>query len=178
MHSKDAPEGRRILVVGCSGAGKTTFAHKLAGILALPLIQLDLHYWRPGWQQPSSEEWRQQVTALADAPEWLMDGNYSSTYDLRMPRADTLIWFDYPRATCLRRVLWRTLKGYGGVRSGLPDGCPERFELTFLRYIWDFRTKHRPRIVTAIERLGGHLQVLRLTRDSEADALLEAAGQA
>src|SRR5919197_1480126 len=117
MVSKSAPEGRRILVVGCSGACKTTLACRLAAALALPVVHLDLHYWRPGWQQPDRGEWRSQVAALAAVPEWVMDGNYSSTYDLRMPRADTLIWLDYRRATCLRRAFWRTLRGYGRARA-------------------------------------------------------------
>lgn len=177
MGKRDAAEGRRILVMGCNGAGKTTFACKLAGALALPAIHLDLHYWRAGWQQPDSGEWRSQVAALVGASEWVMDGNYSDTYDLRMARADTLIWLDYSRTICLTRVLWRTLGGYGRVRARLPQGCPERLELTFLRYIWDFQNKHRPRIAKAIEYFGGHLRVFRLTCDAEADALLAAAGR-
>src|SRR5436853_1931293 len=148
---------RRVMVVGSSGAGKTSLARRLADQFSLPLVHLDFHYWRPGWQMPGTDEWRRQVTALAAASSWIMDGNYSSTYDVRMPRADTLIWPDFPRATCVRRVLWRTLSGYGRVRADLPADRPERFDAAFLRYVWDFRAKQRPRIVEAIERFGSHL---------------------
>ena len=177
MDSTDAPDGRRILVVGCGGAGKSTFARRLANALSLPVIHLDVHYWRPGWQDPDGKEWGAQVATLAAAPEWIMDGNFSNTFDIRMPRADTLIWLDYSRSTCMRRVLWRTLTGYGRSRPDLPKGCPEQFDLTFLRYVWSFPSKHRPRIVSAIDRFGGHLRVFRLERDSDADALLAAAGR-
>lgn len=165
---------RRVMVIGCSGAGKTTLACRLAERLSLPLVHLDSHYWRPGWQMPSTDEWRLQVMALVAASSWIMDGNYPDTYDIRMPRADTLIWLDYPRATCVRRVLWRTISSYGRTRAELPAGCPERFDPAFLRYVWDFRAKQRPRIVHAIERFGAHLHIDRLTGDRDADRFLAA----
>ena len=173
-----APDGsmRRVMVVGCAGAGKTTFARRLAERVALPLIHLDRHFWRPDWQLPDSNDWREQVIALADASDWIMDGNYFNTYDVRMSRADTLIWLDYPRTTCMRRVLLRTLTGYGRTRPDLPERCPERFDFPFLRFVWDFPKKHRPRIVSAIERFGGHLRITRFGGDRDADRFLATLG--
>jgi adenylate kinase family enzyme len=55
-----------------------------------------------------------------------MDGNYHNTYDIRMPRADSLIWLDYPRVTCMGRVLLRVLKDYGRNRPDLPPGARRR----------------------------------------------------
>jgi adenylate kinase family enzyme len=165
---------RRVMVVGCAGAGKTTFARRLAHALGVPAICLDFHFWRPGWQVPDREAWRAQTIALAALPAWVMDGNYSSTYDVRMPRAECLVWLDHPRATCLRRVLLRTIRGYGRTRPDLPEGCPERFDLAFLRYVWDFPRQHRPRIATGIERSGSHLRVVRLVCDSDVEHFLAA----
>lgn len=169
---------RRIIVVGCGGSGKSTFAEKLGAKLGLPVIALDLHFWRPGWQAPPADEWRQCVATLAAAPAWIIDGNYSGTYDIRMPRADTLIWLDYPRHVCLRRMLWRTATGYGRTRSGLPEGCLDRFDLAFTRYVWDFQKKHRPTIVDGIKRFGAHLRVFRLISDRDGDELLATIGAA
>ena len=165
---------RRVLVVGGPGAGKSTFVRKLAERLALPAIHLDFHYWHAGWRPSEPVEWRAKCTALAAGSEWIMDGNYSSTYDIRMPRADTLIWLDYPRRTCMRRVLLRIARNYGRRRPDLPQGCREHIDLEFIRFVWNFPIKNRRHIVEGIERYGSHLRVTRLTHDREADAFLAA----
>jgi adenylate kinase family enzyme len=160
---------QRVLVVGGPGAGKSTFARRLGANLNVPVIHLDFHYWRSGWQMPGLGQWREQVMALASTPSWVMDGNYSNTYDIRMPRADSLIWLDYPRSTCMRRVLWRTVKGFGRTRADLPEGCPEKLDLVFLRFVWEFQAKHRPRIEEGLARFGTHLRVTRLGGDLEVE---------
>jgi hypothetical protein len=73
-------------------------------------------------------------------------------------------------------VLLRVLTGYGRTRPDLPEGCPERFDFTFLRYIWEFPAKHRPRIVKGIAQYDGHLRVIRLGNDREAEELLASVG--
>ncbi|MFJ1538587.1 hypothetical protein ACIODS_08605 [Micromonospora chalcea] len=98
---------RRILVVGASGAGKSTLAGDLARRLDLPLIHLDRHYWRPGWTAPTADGFRAEVAALAARPAWVMDGNYASTLDSRLPRADLLVLCDTSRTRCLIRIVRR-----------------------------------------------------------------------
>jgi adenylate kinase family enzyme len=164
----------RILVIGNAGAGKSTLARRLGVKFGLPVIHLDSQFWRHGWQIPESQAWRQQVTALVASSEWVMDGNYANTFDIRMPRADTLVWLDYPRDICMRRVLKRTIIGYGRTRSDLAEGCPDRFDIAFLRYVWSFPVKHRPRIVAGIAQFGGHLRVIRLSSDRDAEIFVAA----
>jgi adenylate kinase family enzyme len=178
MASINAPDTpmRRVMVVGCAGSGKTTVARRLGEMLKLPVVYLDFHFWRQGWQSPDHSEWREQVAALAAMPDWIMDGNYSNTFDLRMPRADSLIWLDYPRGICMGRVLKRTIWGYGRSRPDLPHDCPERFDLAFLRYVWDFPRKHRPRIAGGIEQFGGHLCMTRLVCDRDVEGFLAGLG--
>jgi adenylate kinase family enzyme len=91
-----------------------------------------------------------------------------------MPRADTAIWLDYPRTTCLRRVVWRSLAGYGRTRPDLAEGCPEQIDLKFLRFVWDFPTSGRQRIVAGIEQYGAHLRVVQLADNRAVAAFLRA----
>ena len=95
---------RRVLVIGCSGAGKSTFSKALAAETGLPLISLDAEYWRPGWTQPPRAAWRSNVAELCARDVWLMDGTFDSSLDLRLPRADTVVWYKLPRWRCLVRV--------------------------------------------------------------------------
>jgi adenylate kinase family enzyme len=162
----------RIMVVGNAGAGKSTFARRLGAKLAVPVVHLDSHFWRPGWQIPDLLTWRQQLATLAASSAWVMDGNYINTFDIRMPRADSLVWLDHPRGICMRRVLMRTIMGYGRTRPDLADDCPDRFDMAFLRYIWGFPANQRPRIVAGIAQYGDHLSVIRLSCDREAENFL------
>ena len=82
---------RRILILGCSGAGKTHLAQRLASIRGLPVIHLDQHFWRPNWVEPDKAEWADQVEQLIQGPAWIMDGNYGGTLPARLMSADTVI---------------------------------------------------------------------------------------
>ena len=100
----------RILVIGSPGAGKSVLARRLAERFDLPLIHLDREYFSPGWVEMRRALWRARVAELVRRPEWVMDGNYSSTFDLRVPRAEAVVWLDLPRLTCLARVIRRVLR--------------------------------------------------------------------
>jgi adenylate kinase family enzyme len=142
---------QRILVIGSPGSGKSTLARRLANRLSLPLIHLDREFFGPGWTEPTRSEWRDRVAALAARSEWIMDGNYRSTFDLRVPRATAILWLDIPRWRCLANVLWRVLRYYGRVRPDLGPACIERFNWPFLRWIWLYPRNVRPETVRMLE---------------------------
>lgn len=152
---------KRVLVLGCSGSGKTTISHVLAAHAGLPVIHLDWHYWRPGWTEPSQQEWRAQVAELVRRPEWVMEGNFGGTLPERLAVADTAIVFDMPTWLCLWRVLKRLVLDYGRTRPDLAEGCPEQLDLKFLLYVLRFRRDHRPRLFAALEGFAGRIVVLR-----------------
>jgi adenylate kinase family enzyme len=133
----------RILVIGCPGSGKSTLARSMAERLGLTVIHLDRHYWKPGWVQSPEPEWRARVEELAERPEWIMDGNYSGTFDIRVPRAEGVVYLDLPRWRCMARILRRILRDYGRTREDVAEGCPERFDRTFLKFAWNCRARSR-----------------------------------
>lgn len=112
------PVGRRVVVTGVAGSGKSTFAVSLARKTGLPVIHLDLHFWKPGWVEPSEEEWRtvQQRVLAGDA--WIADGNYSETLALRLQRADALVVLDMPWWLCAGRALLRGFRMPGELPEG------------------------------------------------------------
>jgi hypothetical protein len=81
--------GHRVHVDGMMGSGKSAFARALAARTGLPVIHLDLHYWKPGWVRPSDDEWRERQRTLLAGAAWIIDGNYNETLPLRLERADT-----------------------------------------------------------------------------------------
>lgn len=111
--------GRRVVVTGLAGAGKSTLAVALAARTGLPVVHLDLHFWKPGWVAPSESEWREKQRALLAADAWIADGNYHETLALRLERADTLIVLDLPWWLCAGRALLRGCR----LPERLPQGC-------------------------------------------------------
>lgn len=152
---------KRVLVLGCAGAGKSTLAAEIAARRDLPLIYLDSHYWTPGWVELEREAWRDKVSELAAPDSWVMDGNYLNSFDLRLPRADTAILLDVSTHRCLGRVLRRIWRYRGQTRPDMPKGCPERFDIGFLRYVMGYRRTHRPRVLEALRDFEGTLVILR-----------------
>lgn len=164
---------RRVLVVGCSGAGKSRLSSALARGLGLPVVHLDAEFWRPGWVETPDDAWERRVAELVARDAWVCDGNFARTLPMRAARADTVVHLDLPRRTCLRGVLGRWWRDRGRVRADMAPGCPERFDLAFLRWVWGFRRKVRPdvlRKLAAFEAAGGRVVTLRSR--AEADAWL------
>ena len=161
----------RILVIGSPGAGKSTLARRLATRLGLPLIHLDREYFGPGWTAPTKAEWREKVAALAARPEWIMDGNYASTFDIRIPRATDVVWLDLPRWQCSLSVLWRVAKNYGRVRGDLGPDCVERFDWSFMRWIWSYPETMRGKTARLLERRSSHQRVYVLRSRAQIPAL-------
>jgi adenylate kinase family enzyme len=111
--------GRRVIVTGLAGSGKSTFSLALAAKTGLPVIHLDLHFWKPGWVAPSETEWREKQCGVLADNAWIADGNYHETLDLRLERADTVVFLDPPWWLCAGRAFLRGFR----MPSELPEGC-------------------------------------------------------
>jgi adenylate kinase family enzyme len=114
---------KKVLVIGSPGSGKSVFSRRLGEITGLPVIHLDQHYWRPGWVEPSIDEWDRQLEELLQRDSWILDGNNSRTMDKRLRYSDTAIFLDFPRGLCTWRVFKRSC-GLAG-RPDLAAGCEE-----------------------------------------------------
>ena len=134
------------MIVGSAGSGKSTAARLIGAALSLPVFHMDRDvYWLPGWQERPDPERREIVARLAGEPRWVFEGSYSSTYGVRLARADLLIWLDTPLPLRLFRVVRRAILGWGRTRSDLAEGCPEDPKMLpeFVRFI--LRTHRRSR---------------------------------
>lgn len=108
----------RVIVVGTTGSGKTTVAATLAQRCALPHIELDQLYWTEGWEPADPELFRDRIEDAITGDDWVVCGNYyTTTADITWPRADTVVWLDFPRSLVMRRVMWRTVRRVVSRRS-------------------------------------------------------------
>jgi adenylate kinase family enzyme len=145
----------RILVIGISGSGKSTLSRTLSARLRMPHIELDGLFWKPGWVAASDAEFRAAVTRATAAPRWIADGNYSGVRDVLWPRADTVIWLDYPLSVVWSQIWARSLQRLRD-REELWNGNRESFRRTFCSFdsiLWWVLTNHarRRRQLTALQ---------------------------
>ncbi|WP_076448749.1 P-loop NTPase family protein [Roseivivax lentus] len=166
----------RVLVVGCSGGGKSTLSIKISERFGLDYLSYDRDVrWLPGWQVRDRQEQRLIVADLVKRDRWIMDGTTVSTFDLRLPRADLLIWVRVPRRVALTGIARRVLANYGKVRTDMAEGCPEKLpDCEFLTFIWTFETRMAPRISSGIDRHGPEVPVVTLRSHREFAELLDA----
>ena len=162
----------RIMVIGCCGSGKSTFSAKLHALTQLELFHLDQYYWKPHWVETPKTEWVKTVQNLANKPEWIIDGNYGGTMDIRIAQADTIIYFDYPTWKCLWRVLKRVFKYWGRERPDMPEGCKERLDFAFLHYVATFNIIKRKKNLAKLESLKTSKKIIIFKNDTEADRFL------
>ena len=167
---------RRIIVVGSQGSGKTSLASKLGRKLGLPVIHLDVLYWRPGWKASDTASFRVRVTDAIAGDEWVVDGSFSGlAFDLTLARAETLVVIDRPRWLCQWRILWRSAFDRDRSRADLPDGCPEQFDWKLMREAWRYDRERAPVIEAERKQYGTNVPVVRLSSDRDIADFLESA---
>jgi adenylate kinase family enzyme len=165
---------QRILVMGSSGSGKSTFARRLSGITGIPTVSLDALFWKPGWAPSNAAEFDKRIIEAVHQPRWIMDGDFISygASDLRRQVTDAVIWFDLPRRTCMVGIITRIATSYGRVRPEMAEGCPEKIDTDFFRYVWTYRRKQRPKLMKYFEGLRPEQKLICFTDRKQADRYL------
>ncbi len=164
----------RILVIGCSGGGKSTLSRGLSSRLDLPYVSMDRDFfWLPGWTKRPKAEERALIAAKVAEERWIMDGTGASSFDLRLPRADLVVWVRVPRRICLWGLTCRVASSFGRVRAEMAPGCPEQLpDREFLSYIWNFERRVSPLIVDRLGRYSPGMPVLQLRSRRDMGALV------
>ncbi|ARQ10062.1 ATP-binding domain-containing protein [Rhizobium etli] len=164
----------RIIVVGCSGGGKSTLSQKIARQFGLCYISLDRDvFWLPGWVARDRVEQRNIIARRILEERWIMDGTNPSSLDIRLPRTDFVIWVRMPRLLCIWGAISRWAKWIGRTRPEMARGCIEKVDLEFLRYIWTFEEKFAPRLAAGIAEHGSDVPVLQLKSRRQMRELLD-----
>ena len=162
------PSPRRILILGPSGAGKSTLARGIGAALAIPVVHLDHLFWQLGWVESDETTFRARIAEAAAGEAWVMDGNYSRTLDLRLPRAGTVIWLDLPRHVYFPSAVWRSIRNYGRTRSDIGPDCREQFNIAFFRdWVWTYKHRARDRQARFMAELPAGIRGIVLTSRRE-----------
>lgn len=166
---------QRVMIVGGPGSGKSTLARSLGELLGLPVHHMDRIQWMAGWVSRTREERREMALAVEAQEAWVFEGGFSTTYDHRASRADTIIWLDLPVALQMWRVTKRLFQYWGQARPDMADGCVEgihRETLPFYGWIWRTRRTRRVRVQQLIKDHGAQTRIVHLRRPKEVAAFL------
>ena len=155
---------KKVVIIGCPGSGKSTFARALAKKTELPLHHLDNMYWNADRTHVEKPVFLQRLKEAMDTEAWIIDGNYNSTMEMRVTAADTVFFLDYPVEVCLEGAEKRK----GTVRTDIPwvEAKDDRDD-EFINFINAFRADSRPKI---LELLGGFKDKTIVTFTSRAEA--------
>ena len=159
--------GTKILVVGCSGSGKSTFARALGARTGLPVVHLDNLFWRTDGTHVSAEEFDRQLEEALSQDAWIMDGDFNRTYERRIAAADIVILLDYPEEVCLAGIAGRV----GQVRPDIP-WVERELDPALVAHVRAWRTATRPRLLELLAKYP-HKQVFVLRSREEASAWLK-----
>lgn len=138
---------KKVIIIGCPGSGKSTFARKLKDITGLPLYHLDMMFWNEDKTTVSRAVLTQRIRTVMQNPGWIIDGNYGSTMEMRFKECDTVFFLDYPLEVCLDGIESRR----GKIRSDMPWVETETDE-EFIEYVKSFNENHRPQIIDLIKK--------------------------
>ena len=163
---------KKVLVIGSSGAGKSTFSRRLSEKTGLPLVHLDKLYWKPNWVETDKVEWQKIVEKALAGDSWIIDGNFSGTLPQRLEKCDAVIFLDLPRLVCIYRILKRVITYQKGKRPDMADGCDEKFDWQFLKWVWNYPNRSKPKVERLLAAYQNTKTIFRLKSTKEVNRFL------
>ncbi|MED4018890.1 MULTISPECIES: DNA topology modulation protein [Sutcliffiella] len=164
---------KKIILIGSGGAGKSTLAKHLGEKLGIKVFHLDALLWKPNWVGVPREEQIQVQNELVKNEQWIIDGNYGATMDIRLQAADTIILLDYHRTICVYRAFKRMVKYRKKTRPDMGEGCEERIDFSFIKWIWNYPKTKRPEVINKLKQLSKEKNVIVLKTPRETRKFLQ-----
>lgn len=144
---------KRITIVGCPGAGKSTFARALSKKTKIPLHHLDFYYHQKEFDYENDKQaWLKKLKELTSNDTWIIEGNYGSSYEQRIPKSDTLIFMDMSSWLSTWSVIKRRIQYRNKKRDEMPDEWKEKIKPIFFKYVILFRIKSRKDVINGVEK--------------------------
>ena len=158
---------KRIIVIGCPGSGKSTFSRALHKKIGIPLYHLDMMYWNADKSTVEKSIFLERLHSVLEKDEWIIDGNYGSTMELRLSACDTVVFLDYPLEVCLEGIRERI----GKPRSDMPWVENEE-DAEFTEFIKSYNETQRPKVLELLEKHSDK-NVMIFTSRVQADEFLD-----
>ncbi len=159
---------KKVIIIGCPGSGKTTFAEKLNKITGLPLYYLDAIWHKPDKTHIAREDFDERISRIFDMPEWIIDGNYNRTIEMRLKHCDTVFLFDLPTNLCIQGAIDRLSKD----RYDLP-WIENELSASLKQSIEEFPKVSLPQIYELLEKYKDDKQVIVFKSREDADNYLQ-----
>lgn len=159
---------KKIIVIGCPGSGKSTFSKALHDKTGIPLFHLDMMFWNADKTTVEKSVFRQRLSSTIQKDEWIIDGNYGATIELRLQACDTVFFLDYPLNVCLDGIKSRR----GKIRTDMPWVETENEEnAEFIEFIENYNSESRPTVMDLLYKYS-HKEIYIFKNRSEADEFL------
>ena len=157
---------KKVIVIGCPGSGKSTVSRTLHNKTGIPLYHLDMMYWNADKTTVEKSVFLERLSAVLEKDEWIIDGNYGSTMELRMVACDTVIFLDYPLEICLDGIKERR----GKPRSDMPWIETEE-DAEFIEFIKNYEEQQKPKVLELLKKHSDKNIIIFKSRE-QADAFL------